>query len=250
MSVLLHQLLAFENDEVNRGKKVLEEAKDTFTNKQSHFDGHERTYHPDSDEGDRVDDEYKDIVTTVADKIFYVSKIVSKSIDIVLSKEETNASGIVKAELIVSGNSFGTFSATALLHLEKVMLELRRIYDAIPTLVPGKSWSFNTDLGVYETPQSTTYRNIKELVPLILAPATDKHPAQVKETTTTRKVGEYHETNRSGRIYPKVKSAVLERIDEFIKEIKSTREKANSVQVVDINIAAQIFAYINNPLLK
>jgi hypothetical protein len=36
--LLLHQLLAFEQDEVNRSKKVLEEAKDTFGTKQSGAD--------------------------------------------------------------------------------------------------------------------------------------------------------------------------------------------------------------------
>ena len=248
--IMLHQLLAFESDEVNRAKKVLEEAKDTFSTKQIHFDGKYRTYHPDSDDGDMVDNEYKDIVTTVEKKVAYVSRMVSKAMDVVLTKEETNASGTARAELVVDGICFGSFSATSLLYLEKTLSEIRRVYEAMPTLQPGKTWIFNKDLDIYETPQSITYRNIKEIVPIILTPATDKFPANVKEGSRNVKVGEYHEIERSGRVYPRVKSDVLERIDSLIKEVKSTREKANSVQVKQVNVAEQIFSLINEPLKK
>jgi hypothetical protein len=243
-------LLAFEQDEVNRSKKVLEEAKDTFGTKQSHFDGHERTYHPDSADGDMIDNEYKEVVTTVKQKVDYVSKMLIKSINVVLSKEETNASGAAHADLIVGEENFGSLSATALLYLEKSLAEIRRIYEGLPTLVPGKSWHYNTDLQLYETEQTVTYRNIKEIVPLMLAPATDKHPAQVKETSQTKKVGEYHETHRSGRIFPKVKSEVLDRIDSLIKAVKLTRERANTAEVKEIKLAEQLFNYINEPLRR
>lgn len=249
-TLLLHQLLAFEQDEVNRTRKVLEEAKDTFSTKQSHFDGHERTYHPDSSDGDMIDNEYKEVVTTVKQKVDYVSKTVIKSMNVVLSKEETNASGAAKAELIIGETSFGFLSATSLLYLEKALAELRRLYESLPTLTPGRLWHFNNDLGVYETEQTVTYRNIKEVVPLILAPATDKHPAQVKETSQTKKVGEYHETHRSGRIYPKVKSEVLDRIDTLIKAVKLTRERANTAAVKEVNVAELLFNYVNEPLRR
>jgi len=246
--IMLHQLLAFEQDEVNRTKKVVEEAKDTFTTKQSHFDGHERTYHPDAEDSDRVDNEYKEVVTTVKSKLEYVSKLFAKSVNVVLSKEETNASGNARAELIVEGTNFGSLSATSLLYLEKSLTELRKLYEGVPTLVPGKVWHFNPDLDIYETDQSVTYRNIKEIVPVILYPATDKHPAQVKETTQSKKVGEYHETHRSGRVFPKVKSALLDRIDSLIREVKLTREKANTTVISEVTLAEQLFKFINEPL--
>lgn len=246
--VLLHQLLAFEGDEVNKGRKVLSDVKNTFISKPNHFDGHSRTYHPDSDDTDRVDDEFTQIVTTVQEQLNMINEKVAKTFDTVLTKETTNSSNTAKAELIVEGESFGELSATSLLYLEKAISELRKVYETIPVLPPGKVWQYNSDTGVYETEQAVTFRNVKEIVPVVLYEATKEHPAQVKESSRNIKVGEYHEIKRSGRIFQKKKQELLDRLDILIKEIKCAREKANSIPVVEMNIGKKIFNFINKPV--
>ena len=242
--LLLHQLLAFESTEVSKSKKAIDDLKNNFTNNQTQFDGHSRVYLPDNESYDRVDNEYREVVSSVGDKLNSFSTIVTKAINTVLSKEQTNSSGTAKAELIVNGKNFGEFAATSLLHLEKVLVEIKKAFEAIPTLHSGKSWTHNSDTGLYQTEKAVTYRNLKEIVPIVLYEATDKHPAQVKESTRMVKVGEYHENHFSGRIFQKRKNEILDRIDLLIKEVKCSREKANSVPVKNVKIAEEIFNFI------
>jgi hypothetical protein len=242
--LLLHQLLAFESAEVSKSKKAVEELKNAFANKQIQFDGHSRVYVPDNENYDRVDNEYREVVSTVNEKLSAFSKVMAQAMDTVLAKEETNSSGTAKAELIVDGVNFGEFAATSLLYLEKVLLEVKKVLESILTLHSGIAWNFNSDTGLYQTDKTVTYRNLKEIVPIVLYEATKEHPAQVKESSRTVKVGEYHENHFSGRIFQKKKNEILDRMDLLIKEVKSAREKANAVPVKEVHVANKILKFI------
>lgn len=242
----LHQILAVEPDLVRQAEAILEEAKNTFTKKQEHFDGIQKVYSPWNEADAKVEPEIKEVVTTVGEKLKYVHASIAKALDATLSKEETNASDATSVSLIVDGRDFGKFHATSLIALEKNLVKLRDVYRNAPTLDPVKSWTLDPSSGraLNKTPVEVKYRTAKKQSVLTLSPATDKFPAQTQLITEDVQVGQYETIYISGRIPVAEKSRILGRIDRFILEVKKAREAANSAKVTHVTVAEAIFDHI------
>jgi len=248
----LHQLLAVESSlKVNSKNLFFDETKTTLEKKQDHFDGVVKIYASMEESGDQIPPEIKEIVTTVSDKLNYAKQAVVKALDAEVSKEETNSSGAAKAELKVGDKSFGTFSATGLMTLERNLETIRSVYKSIPTLDPTKKWikDKNSGSNIYTTEEEVKFRTIKRNMPMELSKATDKHPAQVQVVTNDVQVGKYLTTYKSGRISTAQKSDILARIDELILAVKKARAEANQAQVVNIKIGGDLFDYIHGDIL-
>ncbi len=247
----LHQLLAVEPDLRNKAAKILVEAKSTFSKKADHFDGHTKLYEAFEESGDddrrsnKVPSDIKEIVTTVAEKLDYVTKSVAPAIDAQVSKEETNTSGIVRAELTVGEKSFGEWSAQSLMALESFLLKIRDVFNSIPTLDPVRQWVPDpTQKDVYKTEATVSYRTEKRPKVITLAPATKEHPAQSQLINIDKQVGEFKTSYNSGRITPKQKSEYLGKVDKLITAIKSARSRANRAEIVNKKIGKLIFNYL------
>lgn len=247
----IHALLAVEGDIKNVATKILNETMNTFSKRSEHFDGIKKAYVSEDESAVGTNNtELKEVVTTVAEKINYSAPAIAAGINIQLSKEQTNSSGEVEAELIVGDTNFGKLSATALLTLEKEMLKVRNMYLQIPTLDPAKTWSLDEVTGQWKTPESTTFRTGKREEWITVAPATKEHPAQVKLVTKDVQVGKYLTSYMSGKITPTEKSILLERVDSIILAVKRARSLANQAEVVKSNVGTQIFDFINSGVLK
>jgi len=247
----LHQLLAVENDRKQKANLIMSETENTFVKKQEHFDGLVKTYIPKNDEdSDLIPDEIKAIVTTVADKVNYTKDAVVTAINAQLSKEETNASGEARADLVFGDKTF-SLSATSLLALEQNLLKIREVYKAIPTLDPAKTWNNDSTEGngFFKTDPEVKYRTKKITRPLVKVAATDKHPAQVELVSEDIQVGHYETIYKSGKLTPAQKSNLLSRIDDLIDSVKRTRAVANQAEVKNIEIGKEIFDFINKDII-
>lgn len=244
---MLHQLIAVEPDLAQQSRAIMEETVNTFTKKADHFDGVQKIYKPYEDGGEQIPDEIKEVVTTVQEKLDYAKKIVIRAMDATISKEETNASGTARAELVVDGVNFGELAATSLIALERMLERIREEYKAIPTLDPTKSWVKADFTGriLYETPIEVKFRAVKTKIPLVLSPATDKFPAQVQVLDSDKQVGRYETIYRSGRLTPTEKSNLLEKIDNLVLAVKKAREKANQTKAVQVDLGKKIFEFIH-----
>jgi len=248
----VHALLAVETDLKNVASKILLEAGATFSKKGEHFDGIKKIYiNEDESAVGSNQGEIREVVTTVGKKINYAKTAVIAGLNAQLSKEQTNASGTVKSALVVGDVDFGELSATALLSLEKEMVKIRKMYEAIPTLDPGKSWKRDEEKGkgMWKTDASETFRTGKKTRWITVSEATKEHPAQNKEVTEDVQVGRYMTHYESGKVTPLEKSNLLERIDAFILGVKKARSLANQVEVIDCKIGDKIFDYINSGIL-
>lgn len=243
----LHQLLAVEADRRKKATLILRESIVTLSKKSDHFDGLVKSYHPLSEDGDKLPSEVKEIVTTVRDKVLYAQNSIITGIDAQISKEETNASGEVRAELIVDDENFGELSSTALLALEQQLNAIRQMYHAIPTLDPVKVWNKDDGAGkgFFKTNTYTAVRTSKENMPMVMYEATEEHPAQVQMVTKDVQVGEWKTIYKSGKITPAEKSNLLGRIDSFIDSVKRARSRANQADIKQVKIGKRIFDFIN-----
>lgn len=242
---LLHALLAVEPDLKGRAEKITQETINTFKGKQTHFKSLTRTYEPTDEEGLKYPPEEKEMVDTVSEKLAYTEKFLIKTMDAVYQKEITNLEA--KADLEVDGVVLAeNVPATALLNLESRLKKIRDIYVAIPTLPPGKLWERDPDRNnVYMAKPIEKHKMEKVIQPLVLAPATEKHPAQVEKISKDVVVGVWTEIERNSSWSPAEKSEKLARIDNLIEAVKKARQAANTTTVVDAKIGKTIFDYIN-----
>ncbi|MHA1916278.1 MAG: DUF7873 family protein [Promethearchaeota archaeon] len=244
----LHQILAVENEKKSTASSMLAEALKTFKDKQGHFDGETRSYTRIEEESDILPNEHRDVVTTVKERLEYTLGHLGPVIDLLVQKEETNASGSVHANFVVGEKEFGTFSATALLQLETQLKALRNLYNAVPTLDPVKDWKIDPNTGRYKTGKEISYRSVKVKDVIVAYPATDKHPAQTAVVDKDKQVGKWEKSFSSGRITPLQKSQLLGNIDKLINGVKKARSIANNAEVIDVRISKKLFDFINEPL--
>ncbi|EAY25111.1 hypothetical protein M23134_05881 [Microscilla marina ATCC 23134] len=245
MANKLHELLAVEQDRKHKSNQAIGEAKNTFTKKETHFDGMVKRYVPLEEDSEQIPDENKEIVNTVKEKLDSALDAIVSGIDAHISKEETNASNVAKSELIVGETNFGTFSATSLLALEAHLAKIKEMYQAIPTLDHTKKWEFDSQKGVYKTDEEVKFRSVKRPKVIVKYEATEKHPAQTELLYLDFQVGKYETTYFSGKITVTQKKMLIQRIEELLEAVKTARAKANNVEVNNIKIAQTIFDYLH-----
>lgn len=245
----LHALLAVEPDLKGQAEAITAETIATFTKKADHFHSISRTYQPVDENGETLPPENKEMVTTVRAKLDYTEKSMIRYLDALYQKEMTNT--VAKADLVVDGITIAKdVPATELLNLENRFKHIREIYRSIPTLDPGYSWDKDLDYAnVYKAAPQITVRTTKVQEPLVLYPATDKHPAQVNLVTKDVLQGRWTAINRSGKLAPIEKSELIERVEKLLEAIKTARCKANDVVANTDTIGAKLFAYINGKFI-
>lgn len=244
----LHELLAVENDVESTYKKVVEEAKVTFTKKVDHFSGSHRALKmfDESKQNENID-ENKEMVTTVGKKLAYVKDYAVKYFDVVLQKEKTNQ--MAKADLVVDGITItADLPATFLLGMETKLKAIRDLYESTPTLTPGYKWELDTNAGegVFVTSLNDKLKTAKTFQHKILVQPTDKHPAQVEKWEEQIPVGKFSETIQSGMLTPAQKSKYIGKIDKLIQACKQARQRANNVEVINEQIGEKLMDYINS----
>lgn len=242
----LHEILA-----------VIQESKTTATRMIQEFqklsdgrlvDGFIKVYMPKDEDGETFPTEEMLVTTTVADKLNFTKEFLVSNIDNLLVVNETNR--IAETELVLNGVSYGKYSATSFLELEKELIKLRMMYNYIPTLLSAKKWKESIqELDIYETEPEITTRKIKQVQHRVIVQASDKFPAQVVAESVDVPVGLWTTTYKSGRISPANKAKLLERIDKLIEAVKKCRARANQEKTININLGGKLFDYINKDIL-
>ncbi len=249
MANKLHELLAVEQDRKHKANQAVGEARNTFTKKDPYFDGMVKRYIALEEDSEQIPDETKEMVHTIKQKIDEAAGIVVAGIDAHISKEETNASNVARADLEVDGVKFGTFSATSLLALEAHLTKLKELYQAVPTLDPTRKWEFDKKDNIYKTEPEVKFRSVKRPKVIVKYEATEKHPAQTELLYLDFQVGKYETTYTSGKITISQKNELLRRLDTLFEAVKIARAKANQVDVNNIEIGKRIFDFIHKDIL-
>jgi len=244
---MLHEVLAVEAGLKNTMAESIKEARDTFGKRREHFNGHNRKYTPLNEDGLAFDDENKEVVTTVADKLDFVQENIVRALDCLYQKELANTKAC--ADIIVDGVKLAeNVPATFLLNLESRFKDVRDMYAAIPTLEPGRPWKEDeTQDNTYTADGGTKYKTEKVQDVIVKYPATDKHPAQTEMVSLDKNIGSWKTTYFSGALTPLEKSKLLAKIDTLLRAIKQARMRANEQKVDDkAQLGALLFDFIND----
>jgi len=240
----LHEVLAVESDLKGKSAKIIQETLQTFKNRAGHFDSLHRVFKPDEEDGLTQPEETKPMVETVKDKLAYTANTVAEYLDVVFQKEATNTEA--KADMVLfDGTVLATnMPATVLLSLENKLTDFRELYSAVPTLDPSEAWEFDEQEGTYKA-ENSKVRTKKTIRNHVLAPATDKHQAQVQIFNEDTRIGLVNEIKHSSKVTAAGKSAMLGRLDNLIYAAKKARQRANATEAVNVKIGKTLFDYIH-----
>ena len=251
----LHELLAAEKTPTAAMNVVFDETTKKFKAPEHYFNGCSKSLKMIADTAENAAleaaaREEKPVPTTVLDTLEYALDLFAKAEDLQYQKNATNrtATGDVmwEGQPLLQG-----MPVDELLGLEARLMRVRQLFADMPTLDATKHWepAPNIGNGVWEVkyPDETT-KTEKVMTPVIMAPATDKHPAQVQAVNRDIPVGKFTTVSRTGAATALQKAEAIKRIDVLMVEVKQARMRANETVAVTDRIADRIVALLLQPL--
>lgn len=254
MSKKLHEVLAVEGELQGVFKNIVAETTTSFEKKPHLYQGSIKTL-------TMVDDTRKheeasgsqvvNVTDTVPAKLEYTWASVIRYLDCVLQKEEANQRAVADLVVEADGESVtlaAAVPATYLLGLETKLALLRPMLLAIPTLPPGGQWvpdEAQEKPGIYRRTQvDVSDKTEKTVKPITLAPATDKHPAQVQVLNVDVAIGHYATQYFHAGMTPHDKSVLLGRLDDLTRAVKQARQRANCTETRDLHIGKAVVDFL------
>lgn len=243
----LHELLAVNANKKGQADKCRADLTDTFNKKRHLFTEKLVTFKPTGEGAQPVTEEQSDLQTTVAKELKWVTDVLSGSFDVAFQIAVTNT--VATADLILENGKVLAKSvpATALLELETRLNEVHALVLQIPTLDPAKGYRPDTARGegVYVAREDVRTRTKKTPKVLVLAPATEKHAAQVQVYHEDEPTGTLHTIEWSGLVTVSQKGDMLDRVESLRRSVKAARARANSVDaVIDQTIGQKLLDYV------
>lgn len=239
----LHELLAVEGDLKRAADLEVKRIGALFIQGIGRFQGLIKTHKPFEEGGESFPDEIVPRATSVDEELKELKAVFGKWIDGEVQREATNQTAV--ADLVVDGVTlFTSVPATALLNLESKLKILLNLLQVTPTLDPAKVWAFDENKGAFLAAPEIRYRTQKQLRSKEVAPATDRHAAQVETWHEDIRVGEWKTVIESGMLTTVEKKAILDRLTLLLDATKKARQRANKAEIVPIKLADRLFLYI------
>lgn len=246
----LHEVIAAEGTRKKAAELSLEETRVKFA-KRDLFEGKIRTLKllnevPGKEAQEQAESTVVVPGSNVAETLKYSLNLWAQSEDIRATKNKTNT--IAKADLIVDGVTIGKdLPVDELMSLEAQMVDMKKLFSQIPTIDAKKEWSPSKKwpiFGLLETAKTSTVKTEKEIYPIIMAPATDKHPAQVKENTRTINVGTFEDQTFSTCMTTEQKAEIMARVDHLIVACRQARNRANDIEAIQEKVGTNVLSYL------
>lgn len=207
------------------------------------FNGFSKTYKPVDDNGEKYPDENQKVQLTVADVLERVKESKVELLDTVAQKDYANMTAT--ADVVVDGVTLVKKAPVPyLLFLEKQLTDIRTLIGALPVLDPNEDWNLDTGNGIYKSKAVTTHRTKKVTKPLVLFPATDKHPAQTQTITEDVVVGFWEQVKMSGSMEERAQKALLKKVETLLDAVKQAREEANNSDAPKVELGGELLGYI------
>ncbi len=240
--VQLNQIVATEGGLKARTMSQLTKAYQLL-DKQALLAGISRQYQPRDAEGEQLPAESTPVQVRVPEVMDEVSAALARMFDVTLTKDVANCQA--KADIVVDGRVLlADAPVTFLMTLEKKLVDVGTFVAKLPVHDIAEKWSWDPNANAYATAVTQTTRTKKLPRNHVLAPATDKHPAQVQMYTEDKVVGDWLTVKFSGALPAERKAELMARVDTLIDAVRVAREVANTITVTDREVGAQIFGYL------
>jgi len=238
----LNQIIAIVNGEKGRAEKAITGVYKRLQKEQL-FSGLSRTYRPKDEDGTPLPPESTRVQTTVDEELAAARKAKTRLFDLVATQDAANC--VAVADVKVDGRTvLASVPVTTLLFLEKQLVDLHTLVNALPTLDPAVEWDYSPDAGSYRSKPTEKTRTQKVPKTLVKYEATKEHPAQVDVFTEDVVVGYWETVLFSGAVPADRKREMVERVQQLQDAVKSAREEANNLEVMDRSMGREVFDFL------
>jgi hypothetical protein len=208
--------------------------------------GSTKTYQPmdaNAPESERPAPKYMAVRATVPDALREARQYSVPAMDVTATKDATNQAAV--ADLNVEGLTLvPAVPISHLLWLENYLTEWKKFLAKLPTLDPTIRWHWDEAQQLYVSEPVNDWRNLKETVPLMLAPATKEHQAQVTTTVKETPVGMFTTVATSGAISDHRKQQLMDKIDKMSLAVKDAVSRANKTPAIEVREGDTIMDFL------
>jgi hypothetical protein len=238
----LNQIVAIEKGVKNQQNQSITEAYHTIQ-KGNLFAGIAKSYRPKDEEGDKLPSESPQVQQRADALVKKTTDTWGSLIDIVMTKDVANCGA--KADVVVDGQTvLQQVPVTTLLFLEKQLVDVHTFIKKLPVLDPSERWDRDAAQDCWATQPVETVRTKKTKRNHVVAPATDKHPAQVQVYDEDVVAGYWSTIKYSGAMPAARISQLLARVEKLQQAVKFAREAANVIDVTPVKAGESLFGYL------
>lgn len=250
MALQLHQLIAVAKTKRQDAETAKTQTYQTIQKiqKKELFEGFRKTYRAFDEPTDGspvvVTPPQEKLVTTRVDAQLDVFKrAMVDLVDTVATIDRGNT--VAKADITIGGTFYARdVPVTTLLFLEKQATDLHTYLSKLPVLDSDAVWKRDNDLDLFKTEPTMTISTRKSRNVVTLAPATDKHPAQVQVFEDAVPCGEWATVRLSAAVPAARKAEMLSRARQIMEAIQVAREAANTIEVPKVNIGDALYEFV------
>jgi hypothetical protein len=244
----LNQIVAVEKGTKNRVHEKLTAIYKTFQ-KADLFTGHHKTYTPRDEDpssqfGVKEPDQAKNVQADASKLLADVQNTQTELFDTTYIRDKANCEA--KADVVVDGVVVVKDAPVSyLLWLDKQFNDLHTEIKKVPTLDPADKWTWDPNQNMFATSPVETASTKKVTQPLVLAPATKEHQAQVKEVTEDVRAGTWKTIKFSTALPADRKDHILTKVEKLQKAVKQARESANELVIQETeSVGKKIFDFV------
>lgn len=242
MPTKLCQIIAVEKSAKNKAHTGLTEVYQKVQ-KPALLTGISRTYRPKDELGEQLPAEATKVQLSAQSVLQDAAKLMTELFDVTATKDYGNCTAV--ADVVLGETTIAkAVPVTYLLFLEKKLVDVHTLVSKLPVLDSSEEWTYEANVGCFASKPSETTRTKKVFVPLVLAPATDKHPAQVKEGFEDQVVGFWKTVKFSGALPAQKVADILDRVEKLQRAVKFAREECNSIEVTQQKVGEKLFNFL------
>ncbi len=244
--VRLNQIIAVRQGVKNDTHQALTKRYRLLDNK-ALLSGHSRTYTPHNDEDFVYPSETAKVQVSVEAQLAAIATDMTRLFDVTASLDWSNQKAVADVVLIDGGQPvtlLANVPVTYLLFLEKELVKLEALIRKLPVLDPTEQWEFDPASATFRSLPVGTVRTKKVRRNHVLAPATDRHPAQVESYTEDEPIGKWSTVKFSGCIPATRVNVLLDRVTALQAAVKFAREQANMAAADDPRPGRIVFEYL------
>ena len=224
----LNQIIALVQGKKTKAQKLLTDVHHGW--RKERILGIIRTYAPLEDEGETRPPESKIVQVRVCEVLQGVKRQLADFMNIIATQEYANTAA--KANVEVDGKSIlDDVPISALLFLDKHLVDLHTLATSLPTLPTDRTWSHDDGKNCWVTAPEKTVATKKQLDVIVKYEATKEHPAQTEMVSLDRTAGHWTTIHLSGALPKKERDAMVGRIEKLRDAVKIAREEANGMAV-------------------
>jgi hypothetical protein len=257
MALKLHVVLAKTDQGSGPFKAIFNDYLKFFKDEQGKFKGIRKTYTPRPGTADVPGmRESKQVVTTVDEKLRWLTDSASEHINNMLTVAATNASGKAKSALVVDTINFGLLSSLELLEMKNFLEkgDLLQMYSHIPVRSDADIWNAGKDdqykgrevlesdlkKGIQTTTDKESYILHDPNLETLKSSGVSYMP-KVAEKTTVREIGDYTLQSFTGEYSTRQKAEILQRRTKLLSAITEALKIANEAETVDSALKGDAF---------